>query len=155
MRGRVLHRSGGQRGLREPNEATSPFRIRAGCLVSMLAPIVAIVIYPNAKWLFALPLVGIGILVLQFFRRKDPTPQEIADHAERLLSGQTARWEVDDYEHLNPKDPALNDLWRSTMAIGGLPEMWTALDEEKQTGIRKILSKLRQMGDDGHESSRH
>jgi len=31
------------------------------------------------------------------------------------------------------------------MAVGGLPEEWVRLDEEKQNEIREIIRKLRQM----------
>jgi hypothetical protein len=119
---------------------------RAGCLVSVLAPIVAIVLYPSTKWLFAFVLLGVGLLIFGIITAKDPTPEELADCAERLLSGTYAAWDVDDYEHANPKDPVLKDLWRSTMSAGGLPEEWVRLDEEKQNEIREIIRKLRGIG---------
>jgi len=112
----------------------------------VLTPVLAIVLYPKAKWLFAFVLIGIALLVFNILTTKDTTPQELADHAERLLSGTGGAWDVDDYEHLNPKDPALKDLWRSTMAVGGLPEEWVRLGEGKQNEIREIIRKLRQMG---------
>jgi hypothetical protein len=119
---------------------------RAGCLVSVLAPVVAIVLYPRAKWLFAFALIGVALLIFGILTAKDPTPQEMADHAERILSGTDGTWDVDDYEHLNPKNPILKDLWRSTMSTGGLPEEWVRLDEEKQNEIREIIRTMRQIG---------
>jgi hypothetical protein len=106
---------------------------------------VAIVLYPKANWLFAFVLIGIALVVFQVATSKGPSPQEIASQAERLLSGTGARWDVDDYEHLNPKDSALNDLWRTTMTIGGLPETWTRLDEQRKSELQEIIAKLRNM----------
>jgi len=116
---------------------------RAGCLVSLLAPVLAVVLYPRAKWLFGLVLIGVALLVFIVLTRKDPTPQEVADRADRLLSGTGG--DVDDYEHLNPKDPVLKNLWRSTMEVGGLPEEWVRLDAAKQNEMREIIRKLRQI----------
>ena len=47
--------------------------VRLGCLASMLAPIIGIVLYPRANWLFAFTLVGIAILVFTILARKAPT----------------------------------------------------------------------------------
>jgi hypothetical protein len=118
---------------------------RAGCLVSLLAPIVALVLYPAAKWLFAFALVGIVIVVFQILTAKDPLPSDIADSAERILTGTCAGWDVDDYEHLNPSNPVLKDLWLRTMSVGGLPEEWVRLDETKQNEVREIIRQLRHM----------
>ena len=118
---------------------------RAGCLVSVLAPLLALVFYPRAKWLFGLVLIGVVLVVFKVLTRKDPTPQEVADRADRLLSGTGGGWDVDDYEHLNPKDPVLKNLWRGTMEVGGLPEEWVRLDDAKQNEMREIIRKVRQM----------
>jgi len=73
-------------------------------------------------------------------------PQELADRAERLLSGSYGRWDVDDYEHLNPKDPHLRELWHKSMMVGGLPEKWVRLDETKKDELRDIIRNLRRLG---------
>jgi hypothetical protein len=119
--------------------------VRAAFLVSVLGPILALVLYPRAKWLFAFALIGLALVILQLLTEKEPTPQEIAERAERILSGTYGAWDVDDYEHLNPKTPAVHDLWRSTMSVGGLPEEWVRLDEAKQSEIREIIGRLREM----------
>jgi hypothetical protein len=35
---------------------------------------------------------------------------------------------------------------RRSMAVGGLPEMWTQLNEEKKDELRDVIYKLRQLG---------
>jgi hypothetical protein len=122
---------------------------RAGCLVSVLGPIVGVVLYPRANWLFAFVLAGIALFLFNILMAKDPTPQELADHAERLLCGDYGEWDVDNYEHRNPKDPKLRDLWHRTMAVGGLPEEWVRLDEGKKKELQEIIRTLRQMGGSG------
>jgi hypothetical protein len=83
--------------------------------------------------------------VLNVLTAKGPTPQELADRAERLLSGSSQGYDVDEYEHLNPKDPHLRELWHRSMAVGGPPEEWVRLDEEKKNELRDIIRSLRQM----------
>lgn len=85
---------------------TAQIGVRAGFLVSIPGPLLAFVLYPRAKWLFALPLIGLPLMVLQILTSREPTPQEIAGRAERILSGTCGAWDVDDYVHLNPKNPA-------------------------------------------------
>jgi hypothetical protein len=104
-----------------------------GCLLSVLGPIVALVLYQRATWLFAFALIGLVVLVLNHLMAKDPTPLDVADRAEQLLNGTAYGWDVDDYEHLNPREPQLRELWGRTMATGGLPEEWTRLDENKKS----------------------
>src|SRR5947208_1009320 len=116
---------------------------RFGCLVSILAPILALVIYPAAKWLFVVPLVFVAILFLVGRFQKDPSPGEIADFAEKLLNGKGYGWDVDDYEHLHPRNPAVRELWAETMSIGGLPEEWRTIDEFRKQQLRNIISSLR------------
>ena len=120
--------------------------VRSGCLVSVLAPLIGFVLYPKANWLFAFVLVGIALIVLNVLTAKGPTPQELADRAERLLSGSSQGYDVDEYEHLNPKDPHLRELWHRSMAVGGPPEEWVRLDEEKKNELRDVIRSLRQMG---------
>jgi hypothetical protein len=122
---------------------TTELATRAGCLISVFAPIVGIVLYPRAKWLFALMLIGVGIVVFNALTSKSPTPQELADVAERILSGNCYEWDVDDYMHTNPRDPKLKDLWHRTMAIGGLPEEWVRLDESRKHELEVVIQQLR------------
>ena len=70
----------------------------------------------------------------------------MADRAERLLSGSFGGYEVDDYEHLNPNDPQVRELWHRSMAVGGLPEEWVRLDEAQKNEVREIIRNLRQLG---------
>jgi hypothetical protein len=84
----------------------------------VLAPIIGLVLYPRAKWLFAFVLVGIALILFNILTAKAPTPEELADRAERLLSGSYGGYDVDDYEHLKPKNPRLRELWRKSMVIG-------------------------------------
>lgn len=118
---------------------------RAGCLVSVIAPVVAIIIYPSANWLFAFPLLGIALIGFGIVTHKQPTPTEVADRAEPLLDGSYGRWAVDDYEHLNPKGEQLKDLWQRTMWIGGLPEKWAGLDDETKNKIREVIAEIRRL----------
>ena len=119
----------------------------SGCLISVLAPIVGLLLYPRAKWLFAFVLVGIALVLLNIIlTKKALTPQEVADRAERLLSGSFDGYEVDNYEHLYPIDPQVRELWHRSMAVGGLPEEWPRLDEAKKNEVREIIRSLRQLG---------
>ena len=123
----------------------SQLTFRAGCLTSVIAPIIGIVIYPRAEWLFAFLFLGIVLFVIGMVTRKKPRPTEVADRAEHLLDGSYAGWDVDDYEHLGPKDEELRDLWRRTMSIGGLPEEWTRLDDETKCKIREVIAEIRRL----------
>lgn len=122
------------------------FMFGSGCLVSVLAPLVGLVLYPRANWLFAFVVVGIALILLNILTAKPPTPQEVAERAERLLSGDYGGYNVDDYEHLNPRDPQLRELWQRSMAVGGLPEEWVRLNEAKRNEVREIIRDLRQLG---------
>jgi hypothetical protein len=127
-------------------DKAAKFASGMGCLLSVLGPIVALVLYPRATRLFAFALIGLVVLVLNHLMAKDPTPLDFADRAERLLNGTAYGWDVDDYEHLNPCEPQLRELWRRTMATGGLPEEWTRLDENKKSELRDIIRALKQLG---------
>jgi hypothetical protein len=116
---------------------------RIGCLVSIAAPLVALLLYPRARWLFAFPLIGVLILVLLTRFSKDPSPIAVADHAQRLLDGTGGGWDVDDYEHLNPREPQLRELWQNTMKIGGLPEEWTTLNKDRTNELQNIIRAIR------------
>ena len=119
--------------------------VRSGCLVSVLALLIGFALYPKANWLFAFVLVGIALIVLNVLTAKGPTPQELADRAERLLIGSLQGYDVDEYEHLNPKDPHLRKLWHRSLEVGGPPEEWVRLDEEKKNELRDVIRSLRQM----------
>ena len=106
---------------------------RAGCLVSVLGPLIAVVIYPRVIWLFGLLLVGIALLAIIALKSKKATPQEMAELAEGIVNGTSGAWDVDDYEHWNPKDAEARTLWNRTMTLGGLPEEWVRLDEAQRT----------------------
>ena len=121
----------------------------SGCLVSVLAPIVGFVLYPRANWLFGFVIVGIALFLLGILTAKSVSPQQVADHAERLLNGYYGGYDVDDYEHLNPKDPRLRELWHRSMAVGGMPEKWMGLNEAKRNELREIVRDMRQLGDVG------
>jgi len=62
------------------------------------------------------------------------------------LNGTYGKWDVDDYEHLNPKNPEMWELWHRTMAVGGLPEEWVRLDEVQKNELRGVIRALRQLG---------
>jgi len=67
----------------------------------------------------------------------------LADQIEQFLNGQTWGWDVDDFEHQGIKNPTLKDHWRRSLEIGGHPEDWVRLDEEKKEQLREIIRKLR------------
>ena len=119
---------------------------RAGCLVAVLGPLLAVVLYPRVNWLFACLVVGIALLEIAGLKIKDTTPEEMAELAEGILNGASGAWDVDDYEHLNPKDPEVRTLWIRTMTVGGLPEEWVRLDEAQKSEMRSIICTLRQRG---------
>jgi hypothetical protein len=118
-----------------------------GCLVSVVAPVMAILLYPRANWLFAFVLLGIAVLVLNHWLVKDPTPQALADEIERLLTGKFSGWDVDDFESQRIRDPQLKELLRRTMAVGSAPEEWVGMDEEKKNRMRDIIRELRSLGE--------
>jgi type IV secretory pathway TrbD component len=115
----------------------------AGCLVSMLAPVAGIVLYPKANWLFAFVILGVGLIALAILTRKDPNPIEVAERAERLLNGTSSGWDVDDYEHLHPREPQLRELWQKTMTIGGLAEEWVRLDDGRKRELQGVIRAIR------------
>jgi len=128
---------------------TAKLLVGLSCLVSIVALLLAVILYPRANWLFAFPLIGIALLILSALLAKDPTPRALADDIERLLAGDYGGWEVDDFEHQRIREPQLRELWRKSMEIGGLPEEWVRLDEERRNQLREIIRKLRAMGEAG------
>ena len=123
------------------------FGVGLGCLTSIVALLLAALLYPRAKWLFALVLIGFAALVLNGLFAKDPTPQALADDMERLLTGACGGWDVDDFEHQRIRDPRLRALWRRSMDVGGLPEEWPRLKEDQKGQLREIICKLRELGE--------
>jgi hypothetical protein len=92
-------------------------------------------------------IVGVVLVVLAFLTPKDPTPAEVADLADSILNGTCAGWDIDNYEHLNPKDPEVRELWANTMELCGLPEEWPKLDNESKDKLRGIIHSIRQRGE--------
>ena len=123
------------------------FGFGLGFLISIVAPLLAIVLYPRAKWLFAFVLIGLAVFILDRLFAKDPTPQALADYMERLLTGHYSGWDVDDFEHQRIRDPQLHELWRKSMGVCGTPEKWVRLDEEQKRQLREIIRKLRELGE--------
>ena len=117
-----------------------------GCLTSVLGPLLAIVLYPKAKWLFAFALIGVAVLWLNRRFAKDPTPEALADQIERLLTGTYGGWDVDDFEMQGIRDSELQNFHRRCMRVG-LPEEWPNLSEEQKDQLRKIIVELRELGD--------
>lgn len=76
-------------------------------------------------------------------RSKESLAAELADRAERLLVGSAHGWDVDNYEHFNPREPDVRELWNRTMEIGGLPEEWPGLDENRKQELRNIIVALK------------
>ena len=118
---------------------------RSACLISLVAPIVALVFYPRLNWLFAFVLVAPALFIFGILTHKSAGPEEVVSRAERILSGAYGTWDVDDYENLNPKEASVNELWRKTMAIGGLPEEWAALDETKKKELNEVIQKMKRL----------
>ena len=121
--------------------------IRLGCLVSIAGPLLAALLYPRAKWLFAFVLIGIAMPILSVLFAKDPTPQALANDIEHLLTGRFAGWDGDDYEHKRIRDPQLRELWGRSMRVGGLPEEWVRMNEEQKNQLREIIRKLRELAE--------
>ena len=117
--------------------------IAFGCLGGLVAPFIALAIFPRGKWLFLAPFVAFALLILLGRFRKPQTPQFIAGCAEELLEGGGHGFAVDDYEGINPSQGPAYDLWRETFRIGGLPEDWPQLDEWKKEELRQVIAKLR------------
>jgi hypothetical protein len=123
------------------------FGTRLGCLISILGPLLAALLYPRAKWLFAFALIGVVGPILSSLFAKDPTPQALADDIEHLLTGRFGGWDVEDFEHKRIRDPQLRELWGRSMKIGGLPEEWVRLNEERKSQLREIIRKLRELSE--------
>ncbi len=114
-----------------------------GCLVSLLGPILGLILHPRAKWLFGLVLIGFAVLWLDRRSARDPTPQALADQLEQLLAGHFAGWDVDDFEMQNIRDPHLKELHSRALTVGGVPEEWVKLSEDRKNQLRAIVEELR------------
>jgi hypothetical protein len=120
-----------------------------GYLASLIAPLLAILVYPRANWLFAFVLVGIAVLLLNNYLVKDPTPQALADEIDRLLTGRSAGWDVDNFESHRIRDPQLKELWQKSILAGPhpAPEEWVGMDEEHKDRLRQVIRELRALGE--------
>lgn len=127
---------------------TAKFVSGLGCLISVLAPLLALLLYPRAKWLFGFVLVGIAVLVLNRKVAKDPTPQTLAEEIERLLNGTSGGWDVDNFESRRIRDPKISEFWRRSMEVGGLPEEWVRLEEGRKHQLEEIIRSLRELGNE-------
>jgi hypothetical protein len=116
-----------------------------GCLVSVIAPLLAILFYPRANWLFAFMLIGVAVVAFNALWAKDPTPQDLADEIERLLTGHYGGWDVDNFEHRRIRNPQLKEFWHRSMEIGGLPEEWVRLDEGRKRQMQEVIQSLREL----------
>jgi hypothetical protein len=117
----------------------------AGFVTAALAAIMGIILYPRARWLFVLPVAVMVLVMLAMLTDEGPSPIEVADRAEALLSGNSWGWDVDDYEHLNPKHERLKNLWSRTMSVGGLPERWAGLSDREKSQMREIIAEMRRI----------
>jgi hypothetical protein len=65
----------------------------------------------------------------------------------RALARQKPRpGDVDDSEHLNPKQARPKDRWLKTMNIGGLPWEWAKLDHAEKDPLRSVIQLMRELG---------
>ena len=115
--------------------------------MSVVGPLLALVLYPRARWLFAFVLIGFAVLWLNHRFAKDPSPQPLADQIENLLIGHYYGWDIDDFEMQSIRDPQLQQLHRRSMDIGGLPEEWVKLNEAQKDQLREIIRQLRELGE--------
>ena len=123
------------------------FAASLGCVVSVAGPVGALILYPKAKWLFSLVLIGLLVLWLNHLLAEDRTPRALADQIEGLLKGEYDGWTVDDFEHQSIRDPRLRDLHRRAMELGGLPERWATSSSETKNQLREIIVELRKLDD--------
>jgi hypothetical protein len=81
---------------------------------------------------------------LNIFKSNQRTPQDLADQAQRIFSGNCKKWDIDHYEHTNPKDPMLKDLHLETLKFG-LPEEWYKLDSASRDKLNEIIEEMRNL----------
>jgi hypothetical protein len=126
------------------NQSVGNFFAKSGCLLIVLAPLAAAVLYPHANWLFAVPVVLICGFILLSLCSKGPSPSDFAAMAERILDNPLDR-DVDEYECLRPRDERVEWLRTLTYSVGGAPENWSALDEGKKDEIRDVIRRMREL----------
>jgi hypothetical protein len=116
-----------------------------GFVMSVAAPLLGLLLYPRAEWLFALVLPGVAIFVLLSRFAPDPTPIGIATQIERLLNRRGfEEWDVDDFECLRIRDPQLKQLWLKAMGISPRPpEEWGLLNEAEKYKMCEVIRQLR------------
>lgn len=95
-----------------------------GCLSAIVGPLLALLLYPRAKWLFALVFLGFALLWLNARLAKDPAPSAVADEMERLLTGHFGGWDVDDFESRRIRDPRGVDQTRRRTKTSDPPNYW-------------------------------
>jgi hypothetical protein len=78
---------------------------------------------------------------------KQPKPQDLSDQAQRILSGQYRKWDVDDYENADPKGPKLKDLHMRILSFG-LPEEWVKLGNTEKGKLYEIIAEMRELEPD-------
>jgi len=83
-------------------------------------------------------------MIRNVFRKKPFTPQDLADQAQRVLSGQCRKWDVDEYENYNCKDRKLEDLHAETLRFG-LPEEWIKLDDAQKAKLQAVIEQIREV----------
>src|ERR1700742_3770012 len=88
-------------------------------LVVLVAGLVGLSIYTDAKWPVVILACAAFAIALRFWQKKDIHPKEVAERAQNLLNGTFGHWDVDDYEHLVPRDPQVRNLWQKTLDLGG------------------------------------
>jgi hypothetical protein len=81
--------------------------------------------------------------MLNFFKRSF-TSQDLADQAQRILSGECRKWDVDNYENYTSKDPRVEDLHFQTLRFG-LPETWVKLDHAEKSRLQSIIEQIRKI----------
>ena len=82
--------------------------------------------------------------MLKIFKKKPFTQQDLADQAQRILSGECRKWDVDCYESYHPKDSRLEDLHAETLGFG-LPETWINLDDVQKSRLQSIIEQMRKV----------
>jgi hypothetical protein len=136
------------------NNKVLQFAARLGCLTSIVAPLLALILYPRVIWLFAFLLLGVAILALMSRHAPDPTPLNIADRIERLLNGNGRDWDVDDFENLCPHDPQLKELWMKAMYASNLPPgKWPRMSAEEKLKMQEIIQTLKALDEERNHSA--
>lgn len=121
--------------------------IKIGLFVCGLAFLAALVLYPAARWLFAVPLAGIvtvvAFVLIDRYFGKDPTPDELANMIEAMLEGRTWGFDIDDFEYMRLRNAELAKIRRECYRSAGMPEEWPNASPEGQQALKKIIEKLR------------